>query len=418
MTSEVFDRRTVLKMAGGLAALWTLPAGRAFAATTSINYWHHFTSQSEFAGLDAVMKAFAAANPDIKVTQENIPNPEFMTKVTAAVVAKSVPDTTMIAAERVADLTAMNALIDITDRVDAWPPKPDFPDNCWKGITVDGKIYGVPSFTFVDWMYYRKDWFDAAGIKPPTTFAEFRDAAIKLTDPAKNRFGFSMRGGAGGGAYIINVLEAFGAPLMHDDGSISLDRNKAIEGLKWWTGLFTKDKAVPPSAPSDGFQQIMQAFMTGQTAMLWHHTGSLNDISAKLKPGVEFGTVPIPAGPSARVARVSYAYNGLMKTQHEDAAFKWVTYWGSADAAVALLKATGYFPASKKVAQDARITGNPIYQAAIDTLAFGRLPPSFPGLAGWTDNVALPAFQSVLIGHSSVDDAVDQMISGLAAATS
>jgi multiple sugar transport system substrate-binding protein len=310
----------------------------------------------------------------------------------------------------------MNALIDITDRVSAWPPKPDFPDDCWKGITVDGKIYGVPSFTFVDWMYYRKDWFDAAGIKPPTTFAEFRDAAIKLSDPAKNRYGFSMRGGAGGGNLIINVMEAFGAPLMHDDGSISLDRDKAIEAIKWYSGLFTTDKAVPPSAPSDGFQQIMQAFMTGQTAMLWHHTGSLNDISAKLKQGVEFGTVPIPAGPAAHVARVSYAYNGLMKTDHEDAAFKWVTYWGSADAAVALLQATGYFPASRKVAQDERITGNPIYEAAIETLGFGRLPPSFPGLAGWTDNVALPAFQSVLIGHSSVEDAVDQMIAGLDAA--
>jgi multiple sugar transport system substrate-binding protein len=105
-----------------------------------------------------------------------------------------------------------------------------------------------------------------------------------------------------------------------------------------------------------------------------------------------------------------------MKTDHEDAAFKWVTYWGSADAAVALLQATGYFPASRKVAQDERITGNPIYEAAIETLGFGRLPPSFPGLAGWTDNVALPAFQSVLIGHSSVEDAVDQMIAGLDAA--
>jgi multiple sugar transport system substrate-binding protein len=413
-----FNRRWVLKAGAGLAAGAALAPRLAFADTTAINYWHHFTSQSEFDGLAAVMKAFAAANPDIKVTQENIPNPEFMTKVTAAVVAKSVPDTTMIAAERVADLVAMGALIDITDKVAAWPPKPDFADECWKGITVDGKIYGVPSFAFVDWMYYRKDWFDAAGIKPPTTFDEFRDAAIKLTDAGKNRYGFSMRGGAGGGNYLINVMEAFGAPLVHDDGSISLDRDKAIEAMKWYSGLFTTDHAVPPSAPQDGFQQIMTAFQTGQTAMLWHHTGSLIDISAKLKPGVEFGTVPIPAGPVTRVARLSYAYNGLMKTDHEDAAFKWVTYWGSADAAIALLKATGYFPASRKVAQDQRIVGNPIYKAAVDTLGFGKLPPSFPGLAGWTDNTALPAFQSILIGHSSVEDAVDQMISGLEAAIS
>jgi multiple sugar transport system substrate-binding protein len=33
----------------------------------------------------------------------------------------------------------------------------------------------VPSFSFVDWMYYRKDWFDQAGIAVPTTLAEMPD---------------------------------------------------------------------------------------------------------------------------------------------------------------------------------------------------------------------------------------------------
>jgi multiple sugar transport system substrate-binding protein len=265
-------------------------------------------------------------------------------------------------------------------------------------------------------MYYRKDWFDEAGLQPPTTYAEFTEAAKKMTDPSKNRFGFSMRGGAGGGKYVIDVMEAFGAPLVGPDGKIGLDRDKAIEALKWYSGLFTTDKVVPPSAPSDGFQQIMTAFQTGQTAMIWHHTGSLLDISKPLKPGVQFGTAPIPAGPVARAARLAYSYNGLMKTDHADAAFTWIADWGTTDAAVAFLEKTGYFPASPKVAADQRIAGNPIYKAAVDTLGFGRLPPSFAGLAGWTDQVALPAFQGMLIGHLTVEDGVDQMIAGLDAA--
>ena len=191
------DRRTLLKTGAALLAAGALPRA-AFAQGASINYWHHFTSQTEFAGLDAVLKAFAAAHPDIKVTQENIPNPEFMAKVTAAVVANSRPDTTQITAERVADLTAMEALVDLTARVDAWPGKADYPADRWKGITQDGKIYGVPQFAFVDWMYYRKDWFDEAGLAAPKTYVDFLEAAKKLTDPAKGRYGFGLRGGAGG----------------------------------------------------------------------------------------------------------------------------------------------------------------------------------------------------------------------------
>ncbi|WP_417309274.1 ABC transporter substrate-binding protein [Devosia sp.] len=385
----------------------------AFAQQTSINYWHHFTSQTEFAGLEAVMKLFNEAHPDIAVSQENIPNPEFMAKMTAAVVANSLPDTTMVSTERVADLTAMGALVDLTDRINAWPQKDDFPADRWKGITRDGNIYGIPAFTFVDWMYYRKDWFEEAGISPPTTFEEFTDAAIQLTDPAKGRYGFGMRGGAGGFGYVINVMEAFGAPLIHEDGSIYLEREPAIAALKWYTGLHTEHHVVPPSAPNDSFRQIMEAFQTGQTAMLWHHTGSLLDQQKFLEAGVEFGTVPIPAGPARRVARLSYAYNGLAKDEHADAGFDWVSYWGTADAAVAFLEQTGYFPASPKVAQDERIVGNPIYAAAVETLGFGILSPSFPGLAGWSESTVLPAFQSVLIGQTTVEDAVDEMIRGL-----
>ena len=36
-----------------------------------------------------------------------------------------------------------------------------------------GGIYGVPSFAFVNWMYYRADWFKEAGLAPPKTFDDF-----------------------------------------------------------------------------------------------------------------------------------------------------------------------------------------------------------------------------------------------------
>ena len=407
------DRRSVLKLGGGLLAASAFMPRAAFAQSTAINYWHTFTSQSEFAGLDEVMKLFAAAHPEVAVTQENIPNPEFMAKITAAVVSGSRPDTTMVSSERFADLLAMGALNDLTDKIAAWERRPDFDDVRFASITKDGKVYGVPAFTFVDWMYYRKDWFDEAGLAPPTTYAEFRDAAIKLTDPAKGRYGFGMRGGAGGQAFVINVMEGFGAKLVQDDGSISLDRDKAIEAVDWWAGLLVKDGAVPPSAPNDGFRQIMEAFQTGQTAMLWHHTGSFQDNAKLLKAGEEFATAAIPAGPVNRVSRLGYAYNTSTKPETIDASWEWIKFWGEPDAAVAFLEKTGYFPASTVAAQDPRISGNPLYKPAADTLGFGVPQPSFPGFAGWSESVVLPAFQRVLIKEATPEQAVDEMIEGL-----
>ena len=153
MTAK-FDRRSVLKLGGGMLAASALLPHQAFAQQTAINYWHTFTSQSEAAGLQAVLDLFKAAHPDVAVTPENIPNPEFMAKITAAVVSGSRPDSTMVSSERVADLVAMGGLTDLTDRIAAWERRGDFDDSRFASITKDGKVYGIPAFTFVDWMYY------------------------------------------------------------------------------------------------------------------------------------------------------------------------------------------------------------------------------------------------------------------------
>lgn len=413
-----FDRRSVLKMGGGLLAASALLPRGAFAQATSINYWHTFTSQSEAAGLQAVLDLFKAAHPDIAVTPENIPNPEFMAKITAAVVSGSRPDVTGVSSERFQDLLAMGALTDITDRIAGWERRNDFDDKRFDAITKDGKSYGVPAFTFVDWMYYRKDWFEEAGIAPPTTLEELRQAAIKLTDPAKGRFGFGLRGGPGGQNFVVNMMEAFGSPVKSADGTIGLDRDKVVQALDFYSGLLVKDHAVPPSATNDGFQQIISGFQTGQTAMIWHHTGSYQDIASKLKPGVEFATLAIPSGPVNRVARLSYAYNCIAKDEHADAAWEWVKFWGEPDAAVALLEKTGYFPASNVAAADARITGNDMYKAAAETLGFGLPQPSFPGATGWAEGTVLPAFQQILIGQATPEQAADEIIAGLASTIS
>lgn len=404
------NRRELLVGATALALASQLGVARAAGA---INYWHHFASQSEMQGLLKIIELFQAKYPDSKVTQEGIPNSEYMAKVSSAVLAGGRPDTAMVIAERFADLLAMEGLLDITERVNGWAGKANFPENRWTGLSQDGAIYGVPAFAFVDWMYYRTDYFEQAGLAgPPKNFDEFLAYARKLTDPSKGRYAFGMRAGAGGFKYVIDVMEAFGSPIVKD-GQPAIDRAAAIEAVTFYSDLFVKEKVVPPSAPNDSYRQIMEAFRTGQTAMVWHHTGSLSEITSALKPGEQFSTAPIPAGPKAQIARVAYAANGIMKEDNIETAWQWISFWGEPEASLALLEATGYFPVSTTALEDPRIKSNKIYDAAVKTLDFGRLPNNFVGAAGWSDNVVSPAFQSVLTGQATVADAVDRMIVGL-----
>ena len=411
MSHSKISRRSFLKAAALASAGLTLtgrmpmPARAQANLSGTVNYWHHFTSDVEFAGMEEVIKLFAKKYPDVKVVQENIPNKDYMAKFTAAVQANSRPHTAMVTADRVLDMVTMNGLIDLTDRINKWELKKFFPDNRFAGVTIDKKIYGIPSFTFVDWMYYRVDYFQEAGIdKPPSTLEEFLAAAKKLTDPSKNRYGFGLRGGDGGHIFIMDMLESFGSPLVVD-GKVAIDKPKAVEAIKFWSELYTVHKVVPPSAPNDSFRQIMEAFKTGQTAMVWHHTGSLAEIKAVL--GDKFMTAIRPKGPADHIARVSYQYNGIMKEENIDASMAWIGFWGETDATLAFLEKTGSFPVSEAVTTDPRITDNKLYKAAIDTIKFGRLPPRFIGYPGWAQKIVLPEFQKVLVGNQTPEGCVD-----------
>jgi multiple sugar transport system substrate-binding protein len=409
-----FDRRQFLKTTAlGTAGLSLIRCGGADeAGTAGINYWHHFTNQTEMKGLARVSEMFAAAYPDIAMVQENIPNKDFMAKFTAAVQARSVPDTTMVTSERLGNMTAMSSLVDLTDRIDNWSLKPQFPEDRWQGVRDADGIYGVPAFTFVDWMYYRKDWLEEAGIGgPPTTLAEFQDTAIRLTDPARNRYGFGMRAGDGGQFLVVDMIEAFGSPIIVD-GKAAMDIPKATEALRFFSELYTVHKVVPASAPNDSYRQIMEGFRTGQTGMLWHGTGSLTEVQRSLNAD-QFGTALKPAGPAGIISRLSYLYNGVMKEEHLDAAWAWVSFWGEVDPAVAFMEITGYFPASALVATDERITGNPYFAAAIESVKVGRLPHQFVGADAWGRLTVLPAFQKILTGVLTPAQAAQEMAAGL-----
>src|SRR6266566_9466111 len=402
---------------GGSAAT-TKPVAVATIApanlTGTVSYWHTFTSQSEMDGLDKVTKAFNAKYPKVVVNSENVPNADFMAKFTLAVQGGGKPETVMISSVRLPDMVTMGGLIDLTARVAAWDQRQYLPDERFKDASINGKIYGVPSFAFVNWMYYRADWFKDAGLAAPKSFDDFQNAAIKLTDPSKNRFGFGMRGAGGGEGYVIEVIRSFGSPIVDDKGQPAMDRQKATDALRWFTDLFTKYKAVPPSVTNDSFQQIMTGFTTGQTAMLWHHTGSLIDVSTALgADSGKFGTLARPAGPAAHIGDVSYSYNGMSDPKNADADWAWIDHWAQPDTQIAFLESTGYFPSSTKVVDDPRIQNNPYYAAAIETLKFGGPAPAFAGSSNWGTTVLLPNFKSTQLGEIKPEEAVDVMMKGL-----
>src|SRR5437763_16443557 len=73
-----------------LGALLLLFCGAA-RAEVQIEYWQYFFKERVEA-MDALIKQFEAANPDIKVKQTTFPYADYQTKVAAAIPAGEGPD--------------------------------------------------------------------------------------------------------------------------------------------------------------------------------------------------------------------------------------------------------------------------------------------------------------------------------------
>jgi multiple sugar transport system substrate-binding protein len=386
------------------------------APAVTVVYWHTFFEQL-LPALDQIIKGFKTAEPNVTINAVAVPQPDFATKITTAVQAGSVPDTALTGGSYY-DLIAMKALEDVSSREQSWPEAKDVLKAAWDGVTVNGKIYAVPAFMFVTWMYYRKDWFDAAGItSAPVDWNAFLAAAKKLTNPAKKQYGFGMRGGSGGESYVILWMLAAGGELLDQNNKVVLNSPASVSGFQWYVDLFAKEKVCPPSVPNDAFRQIIDDFKTGLTSMIIHHTGSLQEITTAL--GDKVMTMPVPKGPARQIADVSPGSNSIFAaSKQKDASWDWLRYWSKQDVQVTWLKASGYFPTINAVANDPVVKGNPLYKAATETFSFAWSPPTWPGYNGWTPKSVLPHFQSALVGKETAGAAVAAMATDLTKALS
>jgi multiple sugar transport system substrate-binding protein len=89
---SLLSRRSFLKasaIAGagaavGLSSARSSMAARPSAPSGNITYWHHYTSESEMAGLKEGADMFSKKYPGATVESVTVPNADFMAKFTLA----------------------------------------------------------------------------------------------------------------------------------------------------------------------------------------------------------------------------------------------------------------------------------------------------------------------------------------------
>jgi len=387
-----------LLLAATAVALFCAPA-----SAETVRFWYHFDNPDN--PMSALVEKFEAANPGIEIEAENIPWNSYYDNLYTAVIGGNAPDAAMVKMFAQPRLIEMGALEPIGDRLDGWDGLSELQDNLINLTSAqDGERYYLPIQYVVLYLYYRPSMFEEAGLEVPATCDAFREAAKALTkdtdgDGNPDVYGFGFRGGKGGHDHWASLtLSRDGVAL--DDG---MDSAAALEGTQYVVDLFREDGVFPPSAPNDGFQEIIGGFKSGRTAMTIHHIGSANGMVEALGDDVSAAVVP-ECGGGRWTSFGDESTAVFAASDVKDAAFKWITFLSSPGNNAEFNTATGQLPVTKSDSDGWEGHPQRFVKATVDSLPFAELLPNVPATSDFVNTVWPVNMQRALIGDITAEE--------------
>ena len=180
-----------------------------------------------------------------------------------------------------------------------------------------------------------------------------------------------MRGAKGG-------QEPWGSFIYGEGGSFEdLTSAESVKGMQDFIDLY-QNGYVPPTATSDGFNEIIANFQSGLTAMTIHHTGS-----------------------------------SASSCKNPDAAFEWCTYLATGEGQKMWCEGTGNVPVSKTVAQGDYFQNNRFMKASIEGEGYAGILPIRDTTTEWISDLWPNTVSQALTGAISAEDAMKTLQSGL-----
>ncbi len=367
-----------------------------------------------------LVEEFNSTHPNIQVEIEVIGWNDFHTKLLNSVTGGSGPDTSSFKLTWQPEFIGQDALVPLNDFLNDWPEKDDVAENLWDVMKYeDGNNYVMPWELQVLYMYYRPSMFEEVGAKIPETWDEFLDVAKKLTrdtngDGKIDQYAFAMRGARGGhepwASFVLSDIP--GNTFFDEEGKCTLTYPEAIEANEFFLDLYKKYKVVPPTAPADGFNEIIANFKSGKAAMVIHHIKSSNGMIEQF--GDDVDAFPVPAGPHGRWTSMGDTENVIYKsTKHPQEAFTFISWLAEKEQIERWCKATGNVPILKSLQEQDYFKENRFMKASFESMPYAHVFPINENMGEWIESLWPATTQRALEGKISSKEMMEILAEGM-----
>ncbi|MGP4038539.1 ABC transporter substrate-binding protein [Gracilibacillus sp. D59] len=376
-----------------------------------LTYWY-WADNSEYSNLmqDIIAEFNETNDKGITVVGEEYPwdGGGYSETLFTAAMGGGGPDVAAFKLTSTPLFTANNLLVNLDDYINSWEDKSDIDENLYnimKTASGTDSIYVMPWNTQVLYMYYRPSIFEEAGVEVPTTYEELLTAIEKTTmdtdgDGNTDIYGFGMRGATGGQEPWGSFIHARGGDFDN------MTSEEAIQGMQDFIDIYQNGYA-PPSATTDGFNEIIANFKSGRTAMTVHHTGSSAGMVETF--GDDVSAFPFPKGVGQWTSMGDTNNVIFESTEHKEAAFEWVSYLATGKGQEDWTIATGNVPVSTRVQEMDHFQNNKFMKASIEGMPFAGILPIKDTTTEWISTVWPNTTASALLGDITAEEAMQQL---------
>ena len=229
--------------------------------------------------VDQLVCDWNTATPDKPINLSYIPHTEMVDKIARGIATGDVPDLMGMDLIYAPQFENAGQLVDITDKISSWPELTTASPGHMTVATFNDRLYGVPLYADVSALFYNKDLFKKAGLdpeKPPTSLAELREYADKITALGGDTKGYYLPGNCAG-CNIFTVGPLMWASKATIEAGKCGDEPLVGDGVKevlQFARDMVKAGNVPASAQTENGETFHLQFGSGQLGMMG--TGNFN----------------------------------------------------------------------------------------------------------------------------------------------
>ncbi|WP_326820315.1 ABC transporter substrate-binding protein [Streptosporangium sp. NBC_01756] len=373
-----------------------------------------------------IIAEFQKANPTITVKYVGIPISQVQQKYDRAIAGGGLPDVGGVSTAMLSGLVAQKALDPLDDRISGGALNGKLNEQVTtavKSTVPDGATYMMPLSTNLGVLWYRTDWFEEAGLEAPMSWDGFFAATERLTDAAKDRHGFTIRGGTGSIAQMLEMVygQSGITEIFDASGRATVNDPRNVAALTKLAGLY--EKVTPKADVSNDYVKMVAQFDAGNIAIMQHNLGSFNDhVKALGREHVAAMAVPKSAAGFQVVLSNPVAGIGLFASgRQKDAAYRFAEFAASKAMNSYWSEKTGVLPANTDVNEEPWIQRLQHMAEAVKVLndptaKVVQMPYYLPEFNTITKTAMEPEFQKVLRGTLSAKDFLDGFAAKLTAA--